>query len=761
MTSIARTRFTFPSMCLAGVLLLVGGCAQQQIQEEATTRFREGKYEAALASLSEGVKRYPESAPLRSGLLSMRSEATARLVAEASRFRAVGRFDEAEQVLSRAGQMDPGNERVMAMRADVKNDRVIQRRLSEARALVAEGQLDAALQVVDKALNAYPRQPELQSMQRQLAAEQRLEERGGNALSLDETRPITLDFRNAPLSVVLDAITRNSGVNFVFDRDFRQDARVTVYLKSVPVQDALDLVAGAQQLAYRKVDGRTVLLYPNTPEKRREHEEQVIRVFHLSYADATATASLLRTMLKIKEPFVDERSNLIALRENPEIIALAERLVALHDVGDAEVMLDVEILEVKSTRLTELGINFPNSLALTPLPVSGASGLTVDSLRSINSGRVGVSVAGLLLNLRREVGDFNTLANPRIRAKNREKATILIGDKVPVITSTANSTGFVAESVNYLDVGLKLNVEPTVSPDDDVTIKLGLEVSSLTKEVRSPSGSLAYQIGTRNASTVLRLRDGETQLLAGLISNDDRSSANRVPGLGDLPIAGRLFSSQKDDVQRTELVLAITPRILRPAPRPEKRIAEMWVGSEQFTRLHPPPRRQQSSTSDKEGNPEASVREHKSGEETSQNQSMEKPQGVQLRWMAPSEVKAGESFAATLELASGENLRGVPLELSYSDKSLQVLDVAEGEFFRQSGESTSFTHAVNPTEGRIGIGILTNQTEGASGRGGLVRLQLKAREPGTAEVAISSFKLLGAGGMRDLADVPVLRLTVK
>lgn len=761
MRSIAKVRLAVPALCLAGVLLLVAGCAQQQIQEEATARFREGKYEAALASLREGVKRYPESAPMRSGLVSMRAEATARLVAEASSLRAVGQFDEAEEVLARAGQMDPGNERIMAMRADVKNDRVIQRRLSEARALVAEGKLDAALQVVDKALNAYPRQPELLSMQRQLAAELRLEANGSSGLSLEETRPITLDFRNAPLSVVLDAITRNSGVNFVLDRDVRQDARVTVHLRAVPVEDALDLVAGAQQLARRKVDGRTVLLYPNTPEKRREHEEQVIRVFHLSNTDAKETASFLRTMLKIKEPYVDERTNLIALRESPEIIALAERLVALHDVGDAEVMLEVEILEVKSTRLTELGINFPNSLTLTPLPASGASSLTLDSLRSVNSSRVGVSVAGLLLNLRREVGDFNTLANPRIRAKNREKATILIGDKVPVITSTANATGFVAESVNYLDVGLKLNVEPIVSPDDDVTIKLALEVSSLAKEVRSPSGSLAYQIGTRNASTVLRLRDGETQLLAGLISNDDRSSANRVPGLGDLPIAGRLFSSQKDDVQRTELVLAITPRILRSAPRPERHVAEMWVGSEQLTRLRPSPERMVPSAGTKAGNRESLAPDNKPLEDKPQGRSAEKLQGVQLRWIAPAEVKAGESFTATLELASGEDLRGVPLELIYPTKALEVLDVAEGGFFRRSGESTSFTHAVNPAEGRIGIGILTNQTEGVSGRDGLLRLQLKAREPGTVEVAISSVKLLGATGMKDLADAPVLRLTVK
>src|SRR5690606_1392820 len=171
---------------------------------------------------------------------------------------------------------------------------------------------------------------------------------------------------------------------------------------------------------------------------------------------------------------------------------------------------------------------------------------------------------------------------------SREKATILIGDKVPVITTTAASSGFVSENMTYVDVGLKLDVEPVVSPDDDVTIKLGLEVSTLAREVRSPGGSLAYQIGTRNAGTTLRLRDGETQILGGLISNEDHQTSNRVPGLGDLPIAGRLFSSRKDDASRTELVLAITPRILRSAPRDDASTASLWVGTENFTRLQRP-----------------------------------------------------------------------------------------------------------------------------------------------------------------------------
>ncbi|MFD2452207.1 type II secretion system protein GspD [Ideonella paludis] len=176
---------------------------------------------------------------------------------------------------------------------------------------------------------------------------------------------------------------------------------------------------------------------------------------------------------------------------------------------------------------------------------------------------------------------------------------MLVGDKVPVVTTTTGQGGFVADSVNYLDVGLKLEVEPTIFADDEVAIKVGLEVSSVSREVRSTNGTLAYQIGTRNANTTLRLRDGETQLLAGLISREERISASRLPGLGDLPVAGRLFSSQRDDNTKTELVLAVTPASCATCasqmlPRPSCGWAQNrppgcgpWVGAHR--RLRRPP----------------------------------------------------------------------------------------------------------------------------------------------------------------------------
>jgi general secretion pathway protein D len=205
--------------------------------------------------------------------------------------------------------------------------------------------------------------------------------------------------------------------------------------------------------------------------------------------------------------------------------------------------------------------------------------LTIQSLRDLTRADIGVS-PNPAVNLRKDAGDVNILANPRIRVKNKEKAKIHIGDKVPVITANVTSTGVTSESVSYLDVGIKVDVEPQVYLEGDVGIKVGLEVSNIVQQVKSATGTLTYQLGSRNANTVLRLKDGETQVLAGLISDEDRAGASKVPLFGDIPLLGRLFSNNRDELSKTEIVLLITPRIVRNIERPELADSEFFGGTE-------------------------------------------------------------------------------------------------------------------------------------------------------------------------------------
>lgn len=573
------------SLIAALCLTLLAGCAETRLREQAQTALQAGQYEQAVQTLDTGLKSYPDSPTLRAGLVQARTEGLTRLLTEATAARATGRLDDATTLLERAKPFDPGLKRVTPLLAEIDTERRQRLALKDARQLVEQRKPAAALQVLTDALKDNPRHPDLLALQRKLEIDARQAQVRAAQTGLSETRPLSLDFRDANLRTVLDVVSRNSGINFILDKDIRQDTRVTVFLKSAKVEEAIDLIVGTYQLAKKVIDGQTILIYPNTADKQREHQEQVVRVFYLANAEAKNAAAFLKAMLKLREPFVDERTNLLALRDTPENVLLAERLIALFDAAEPEVLLELEVLEVSSTRLTELGVRFPDSFSLTPLAPVGASGLNLLNIEGITRDRVGVSVGGLLVNLKRAIGDVNTLSAPRIRVKSKEKAKILIGDKIPLITATTGPNGFVADSVSYIDVGLKLDVEPTVYTDDEVAIKIALEVSSLGTQIKTASGTLAYQIGTRNASTLLRLRDGQTQLLAGIISRSERTSANRVPGLGDVPMVGRLFSSQADSADRTELVLAITPHVLRNLRQPDAATGELWVGTDAAPRL--------------------------------------------------------------------------------------------------------------------------------------------------------------------------------
>lgn len=744
---------------LAATLLLavlLAGCAQL-VRDQATAQVKDGNYEAAIQVLQEGLARYPENAMLRSGLITAKAEAIARWTAEAAQHRNAGRWDEAEKSLRRALQLEPQNDRLLAQLDDLAAERRMQQRLDAAARLAGEGRKTHAVEALDAALRESPRHLGAITLKRKLEADLRADGTGPGRVRLAESRPITLDFRGAPLATVLEAVTRGSGINFILDRDVKQDGRVTVFLRSTAVEDAIDLIAGSNQLARRIVDPRTVLIFPNTPDKLREHQEQVVRVFHLANVDAKATGQLLRSMLRLKEVFVDDRSNMVAIREAPEVVAMAERLVALHDTGDAEVMLEIEILEVRTNRLTELGVVVPNAVTLSPLAPGGGV-LTIEGLRDLNSSRIGVSIGNVTLNLRREVGDFNILANPRIRARNREKARVLIGDRFPVVsTTTSATTAMISESITYLDVGLKLDVEPVVSPDDDVTIKLGLEVSAIAGTVRTAGGSLAYQVGTRNANTTLRLRDGETQVLAGLISNDDRMSATRIPGLGDLPIAGRLFSSQKDEYQRTELILAITPRVLRSAARPDISQAELWIGTDNAPRLKNPPSTAALLSAAAPG--PAAFQMSATASVPADDKAVDTADSARLTWQGPVQVKVGEVFAAPLQLVSGTLLRGAMVELEYPANLLEIVEVSEGAFFKQGGGQTSFTQNVAAAEGRITLGVLRSDLTGASGAAPLAELRMRAKAAGGIELKVASLRPVGLGGEAPSARLSAFHLS--
>ena len=746
------------AMACSLVLAMLGGCAEQRIREQSQADLAGGRGDQAVAELESGLKSYPDSLSLRSGLIEARGQAVAQAVSEAGKLRATGKLDEAQARLERTLKLDPTNDRLLGQLASLAIERRQRDALAEAQTLVSQGNRDGALRRIAQALQDNSRHDGLLQLQRQLEAARRQELMSGSQAALGELRPISLDFRDAPLRTVLDVVSRSSGINFVFDRDLRGDARVSVYLRQARVQDALDLITSTNQLAMKVIDAKTMLIYPNTPDKQREYQEQIVRVFYLSNADAKGTASFLRAMLKIRDPFVDERTNMIALRDSLENIQLAERLVAMYDSAEPEVVLEMEVLEISSTSLTNLGIQFPTSLSLTPIApstdTSGGGSLTLGNIRSLTRDDIVLGLGGVTVNLKRQVGDFSTLANPQIRVKNKEKAKVLVGDKIPIVTSTTGTGGFVSDSVSYIDVGLKLDVQPTIYPDDEVSIQVGLEVSSLGSSITTSSGTVAYQIGTRNASTVLRLRDGETQLLAGLISRDESSNSNRLPLLGDLPLVGRLFSSNLDNGERKELVLAITPRIVRNLNQPSASESELWVGTEAAPKLRPPGGLRSAppapAASQAAGPVPASARAGEAvglpvaSPDAGSGQAVS-AEGAKLSWDGASEMHVGDTFDVHVALTTPVALRGMPLEIHYDPAHLQFVDASAGDLFNQGGAQVSLSKN-DDGAGVARVGVLRNQATGAVGKGVAVNVRFKAKTGGDAKLELVNVRTIGLEG---------------
>jgi general secretion pathway protein D len=368
------------------------------------------------------------------------------------------------------------------------------------------------------------------------------------------------------LRQIFDALSRSSGLNFVFDKDLNKpDLKASITLRDSTVETALNLLLTANQLDMQVSNANTVLIFPATAAKLKDYQELTVRMFPMAYADAKFVAAAIKSLFKGREPVVDDKLNLLVVRDTPAAIKVMEKLVRLYDVPEAEVMLEMEILEVSRSKLLQLGVGWPDSLTLTPLAVDGDTGLTLRALRNLNSSSTGASLGNLTLNLGQQDDNVNLLANPRIRVVNKEKAKVMIGDRVPVVTVTTSPTGGFAENVTYVDVGLKLDVEPVIYRGNDISIKVSMEVSTISGSQTTKLGTVAYSFGTRNATTTLRLKDGETQVLAGLISDEDRDAAKKIPGAGELPVFGKLFGTNKDQTKKTEIILSITPRLVRHA----------------------------------------------------------------------------------------------------------------------------------------------------------------------------------------------------
>jgi general secretion pathway protein D len=553
------------SLSVLGLAMALTACSLFPPRLSATTP--EGK----VHELAKLVAERPGDVQLRNRWYRERELAIGTLSAEAEAADARGNIAEAKQIYARVLTLDGHHPKALDYERASEREIILRKQLENVKQHMDQPR-DALKQVRDILLEQ-PANEEALALEKQLVAMEPRARATLPQLQSGLSKPVTLELRDANIKVVFEALSRATGINFVLDKDIKPETKASVFVKKMSVEDAIDMVLASNSLQKKVLSPTSVLVYPGTPQKNKDYQDLLIRNFYFSNTSAKVCADMLRTILKVRDVYVDERLNMLVLRDKPEVLALAEKMIKAQDIADPEVMLEIEVMEVTRGKLQNLGIIYPSSLTVLD------SQLTLEALKRIKSSDIGVS-PNPSLQFKTTDTDLNLLSNPRIRVKNNEKAKVLVGNKVPVITTNTTANVGTSESVSYVDVGLKLEVEPRIQLDDFVSIKVNLEVSSLGEAVTLSNNSRVFNIGTRNASTILRLKHGETQILAGLIQDSERNNADKVPFLGEIPILGRLFSRHNDEKQKTEIVLAITPKVISNVTLPEATFSEYWSGTE-------------------------------------------------------------------------------------------------------------------------------------------------------------------------------------
>lgn len=566
-------------MWLLGSPLLLLSCSHWQAAEkngdaaleQARLYAARGQDDEAIRLLQPLVEANPRQPQYKNWLSLLQEKKLQKQLQEADSLLQAKQYDAAmtgyEQVLQAAPNSRAASDGLQKVTQARQHDQ----QLMQVKSAIAAEDWAGAEFGLRTVLAEQPAQPEARQLFEQL--EQKKNERSSVVRPLQSSlkKKVTLELKNAPIKQAFEYLGKAGDLNFSFDQELSDGIRVNVLLRDTPIEQALEVILTSHQLGKKILNSNTLLIYPQS--RAAQYEELFVRSFYLTHMDAKRALNMMKTVLRASDVYMDEKLNTLVIRDTLDRIKVAEKLIASQDLNEPEVMLEVEVMEINRRNLENLGIQYPSQIGVgvqgnaagsTSGTQPQAGKLTLTELRNFN-GKLGVfsiNDPAVVLNLLHQDTDTNLLASPKIRVKNRDRAKIHVGDKIPVLTSVASAQGFVSQNVNYIEVGIKLDVEPVIQMQDQVSIKVGMEVSNITDQVTTSSGVLAYTIGSRNANTTLQLRNNETQILAGLFRDDEQRTQRKVPGLANLPLIGRLFSNNNQDKRKNEIVLLITPRIM-------------------------------------------------------------------------------------------------------------------------------------------------------------------------------------------------------
>jgi len=518
--------------------LAAGACATTSAYTLGQRAERAQDYDRAVVEYTKAVRDKPDDQTARLALDRARLRAAEQHFFRGRRLAATERYEDALIELQVASELNPGSGDIEAALRD------------------------ARLKVRAKLAASRDGKTELQS----LIERTRTLAPPGLDLPTDVKLPDSLVFSSASSRMVFMALARFANLSVVFDPAFREQL-ITVDLRKNSLEDALTSLTASTHTFYRVTAQRTVTIVPDTPAKRREYEESVVRTFYLSNADVKEVIDLLRVVVDVRQISPITATNAISLKDTPERIAAAAQLISAIDKARPEVVIDVELLEVDRSKLNEYGMQFASAGSTG---ISGSvqlpANLTLESLTNLTQSDI--LLAGFpSLYYRLVKSDVSTrvLANPHIRTSDGLAAQARFGEQVPVpstIFAPIAAGGINQQPVtsyNYQNIGVNIDITPRTHHDDELTLALKVSVTSQT----GTGFAGLPTFGNREVNTTIRLKDGETNILAGLIRDDERTELSGTPGLSDLPLIGRLFAVHHKEALQTDIVLTLTPHIVR------------------------------------------------------------------------------------------------------------------------------------------------------------------------------------------------------
>jgi general secretion pathway protein D len=737
-------------------LLLVAVVTLPAIADKAKDLFAKGQdaearqqYETAYGFFKQAYDLKPKDLRYRAAFERIRFEAAASIVHNGQKLREDGKLDDAVAEFQKALAIDPS-------------------------LFIAKQELNRTLKMINDQRNPAP-----QAAGPPVGLERKVHDAVGPVeLAPISNIPITVKMLATKSDVVYRTVGQLAGVNVLFDPDYT--ARViNVDLNGVTLEEALEITALESKTFWRPVTQNTIFVAQDNPAKRKELEQSVLKTFYLSNlsqpTELQDVVNAIRAVLDVQRVQQLLSQNALVVRGTPDQIALAEKLVEDLDKARPEVIVDIAVMQVSKDKSRTLGLSPPTSATVTlqsnlnttstttgtttgttGTSTTGTTGLNLNTLGSLNATDFQVTIPSANLSAIMSNSDTKLIQNPQIRALDGQKASLKIGDRVPIATGSfqpgiggVGINPLVNTQFQYLDVGVNIDITPHVHANGEVTLKISMDVSAVTGQ-QNIGGISQPIIGQRKIEHEIRLKDGEANLLGGIMEDQQTKSLSGIPGLAQIPILKYLFGQTTQDHSENEIVFAIVPHIIRGTDVSEINQRAIDIGTANTIALRHSSRAQAVGTAAPAQMPaqpaNPSIQPQLNQAPQGQAPTPNSTGGTPSFLFDPPTIQAvkGNTFVVNLLISGAQNVHSVPVQLNYDPKMLQLLNVSNGGFLSQDGQAVALVHREDETVGQSQITATRPPgAGGVSGQGSVVTLTFQAKTDGQTPLTITR------GGARD------------